>query len=413
MKRATTLLNRGSAPNYVDEGPVRAISQASNQAHGIDWTKTRFHEHKGDPASLKGYLTSEDILINSTGTGTLGRVGFFKGSPDEIPCMADSHITVIRAEKEVLYPRFSYYWMTSSQFYDYIYSALVVGATNQIELNRDKLAEAPIPLPPLEEQRRIADFLDAETGRIDRIVSLQSILKAKLIERDKAFRDGLIDELAEVYGVIPLRRMTNRITQGSSPQCDATPRKDESEWGVLKLSAVKQGRFFPRENKRLPEDILANQEYEVKRGDLLVTRANTPALVGDIAVAMGDFRRLLLPDLIYRVDLAPGTNAEFIAQAALSSRSRLLIESVARGSSQSMVKLRGEDIKAWPIPSAPPEKQNAIVCDIERELATTSRLRAAIDHQLELLAERRRALITAAVTGQFDVSTASRRAAEE
>lgn len=166
LKYLTTVLRRGTTPNYVDDGPVRVVGQAANQADGLDWGRTRFHAYQGDPSKLKGYLQPGDVLINSTGRGTLGRVGYFVGGPDGAPCMADTHITIARADTDRWYSRFAYYYLSSDLFYEYIYSALVVGATNQIELSNDRLAGAPAVLPGLEEQRRIADFLDVETARI-------------------------------------------------------------------------------------------------------------------------------------------------------------------------------------------------------------------------------------------------------
>jgi type I restriction enzyme S subunit len=148
FKFTTTFLNRGTAPDYVDDGPVRAVSQAANQATGLDWQRTRFHDYNGDPKKLKGYLVQGDILINSTGNGTLGRVGYFTSGPDHVPCVADGHVTVARADRRAAEPRYLYYWLSSSPFQDYIYSALVVGATNQVELNRERLAGAPVPGSP-------------------------------------------------------------------------------------------------------------------------------------------------------------------------------------------------------------------------------------------------------------------------
>ncbi|MGW1506267.1 hypothetical protein ACWCQW_48845 [Streptomyces mirabilis] len=280
---------------------------------------------------------------------------------------------------------------------------------NGFDLPWDQFKKIELPVLPLEEQRRIAGFLDAETARIDRLVALQVTLRARIDERDKALRDNLVNELAETVGEVPLRRFTTRIEQGASPQCEAVPRQDDDEWGVLKLSAVKGGHFVPSENKRLPEDTEAISACQVRRGDLLVTRANTPSLVGDVAVVEGDHQKLLLPDLIYRVGLVSEIRADFVAQVALSGRVRTLIESVARGSSQSMVKLRGEDIKSWPMPMATQTQQATLVQEIQSGMQGAGRLRTAVALQLSLLAERRQALITAAVTGQFDVSTASGR----
>ncbi|MGW2086637.1 restriction endonuclease subunit S [Streptomyces sp. NPDC001880] len=299
------------------------------------------------------------------------------------------------------------YWSLRAATH-WIERVLTSGMIGMVHVTKEELSRVPVPIPSLEEQRRIADFLDAETARIDRLASLQKAVLARLDERDRALRDGMLDQLLETVDEVPLRRFVTRIDQGSSPQCEAVPRTGH-EWGVLKLSAVKNGRFIPTENKCLPDEVTPRREYEVHVGDLLVTRANTPSLVGDVAVAMGDVKGLLLPDLIYRVGLVPGINPEFITEIALGSRVRLLIEAVARGSSQSMVKLRGDDIREWPIPAATQTQQASLVVNVRQGQAATDRLRGAIHKQLALLAERRQSLITAAVTGQIDVSTASGR----
>lgn len=412
LRYVTSVLARGTAPNYVDDGPIRMISQAANQDSGLDWERTRFHDFAGDPRKLKGYLEPGDSLVNSTGTGTLGRIGWFEKSPDARPCVADGHVTVTRFDPTRVDKRFGFYYLKSDEFQEFMFETLVNGSTNQIELSRERMSAVSMPVPPLEEQRRIADFLDAETTRIDQLVSMFRRARELLDERRSARRDGLLDHLRSDYGEIPLRRFMLRVDQGDSPQCDAVPR-DVGEWGVLKLSAVKAGRFNPEENKRLPDDIPVNRANQIHAGDFLITRANTPSLVGDAAVAAGDVAGLLLPDLIYRVRLDRGANAEFLVQVVLGRRVRNLIEAVARGSSQSMVKLRGEDIKQWPIPRVGQRQQGEVVRMIHEASSETERLQHRIMRQIDLMSERRQALITAAVTGEFDVSAASGRGIEE
>ena len=273
---------------------------------------------------------------------------------------------------------------------------------NQFDISWDAFRSIEVPLPPIDEQRRIADFLDAETSRIDKLATLQLSVLDKINQRDRAVRDNLVDDLVGKVGELPLRRYSSKIEQGSSPSCENHPR-ELGEWGVLKLSAVKQGKFFPDENKQLPGDIEPLLEYEVRDGDLLVTRANTPELVGDVAVVSGAGQRLLLPDLIYRVSLDRRIAADFVAQVLLSTRVRTLVQGTARGSSQSMVKLRGEDIREWPVPRADAAEQARLVSAIDDQLQSTDKLRVTINRQLALLAERRQALITAAVTGGITV----------
>ncbi|MEU1667404.1 hypothetical protein ABZ547_28240 [Streptomyces sparsogenes] len=310
-----------------------------------------------------------------------------------------------------LFPPFIHHLLRSQPYRDQY--RLYMRAETTFDRRVSKLNFHPMPLliPPLEEQRRIADFLDSETARIDRLDMLQREALELLGERELAIRDGLVNGLAQKIGEVPLRRFITRIDQGESPQCEAFPREDD-EWGVLKLSAIKSGRFNAKENKRLPSGEEPRIEYEIRPGDLLVTRANTPQLVGDVAVAYGKVQGLLLPDLIYRISLTSDVSPEYVAQVALSGRVRSLIQSTARGSSQSMVKLRGEDIREWLIPAATSTQQESLVREINQCTSVIERAANTIRRQLDLLAERRQTLISAAVTGQLDVTTARRTTAQ-
>jgi type I restriction enzyme, S subunit len=298
-------------------------------------------------------------------------------------------------------PRFTWYFMNCGAMKEQVrvLSSTTTGLQN---LSASLIREIEIPRPPLDEQRRIADFLDTETARIDQLSALRTTVLGELDQRDRAVRDSLVDNLVDQVGELPLRRFSSKVEQGSSPSCENHPRGSD-RWGVLKLSAVKGGRFYPEENKQLPDDIEPVREYEVHDGDLLVSRANTPELVGDVAVATNAGRGLLLPDLIYRVGLGHDIEAHFAAQVFLSTRVRGLIQATARGSSQSMVKLRGEDIREWPVPRANAQQQRTLVSAVTEQLDSSARLRAAVERQLALLEERRQALITAAVTGGISV----------
>lgn len=367
----------------------------------IDFTQVNYISEFRYQESPELQLSEGDILLTKDGF-TLGTVNVVRHLP--CPATVNGSIAVLRPFG--IHPAFLYYVIASSVIQGHIWS--VKDGMDVLHLFQRDIKKFPIPLPPLEEQRRIADFLDAETARVDQLVTLRHKLVSLLSERDNALRDSLINKLFTTEGEVPLRRVTQGIEQGASPQCDAVPR-DTGEWGVLKLSAVKRGIFNPSENKRLPDSTSPTKGYEVRPGDLLVTRANTPRLVGDAAVVSEEASQLLLPDLIYRVRLSSEMSADFLMHVALSGRTRSLVQAVARGSSQSMVKLRGEDISSWPVPRASRAQQAELVKEIRRATAGTQELRQVVGQQIILLQERRQALITAAVTGQLDVSTASGR----
>lgn len=108
--------------------------------------------------SADEYIQDGDVIINSTGTGTLGRVGFYKGSdnPTGLLMLPDSHVTVIRGSSYIQ-PFYIYAFMKAHQ--DNL-EKKGEGSTNQKELKPITLKEMFIALPPLSEQGRIAEAIN-------------------------------------------------------------------------------------------------------------------------------------------------------------------------------------------------------------------------------------------------------------
>jgi type I restriction enzyme S subunit len=124
------------------------------------------------------YLQEGDILLNCTGTGTIGRACLVSRRDVDQPKVIDSHVAIIRPNKNVVDPRYLFSWIRSREVQSAI-AGLATGATNQIELSRTAIATLPIPLAPLNEQIRIADtidellfLVDACRARLDRVPSV-------------------------------------------------------------------------------------------------------------------------------------------------------------------------------------------------------------------------------------------------
>jgi hypothetical protein len=327
-----------------------------------------------------------DGLLNGTGAGT-------------------TELHILRAGPEID-PRFLLY-ITHSHPFLKMGEAEMYGVAGQKRVPDEFIRNFTINLLTLDEQRRIVEYLDAETARISLMERLQHTLLDKLNERDQAFIDRELDRLESRHGVRRFKWAIRRIEQGFSPQCHNIP-ADRDRWGVLKVSSVKNGRFWPEENKQLPDTIAPDQRFEVRPGDLLITRANTPSLVGAAAVVPEIREKLLLCDKIYRITLTPELDPHFVVLASRGSKIRNLCAAASHGTSQSMANLKTDEVKEWPIPNIDIQGQRLAIKRVADQQAATNALRGKIYRQLELLKERRRALITAAVTGQFDVATASR-----
>ena len=153
------------------------------------------------------------------------------------------------------------------------------------------------------------------------------------------------------------------------------------------------------ENKRLPDEIEPVLEYAIKRGDLLVSRANTRELVGCAAVALQDYPWLFICDKIYRLTLKTEEAIPSHVAAYLSSRqARGQIELGATGASQSMQNISQDVIRNLSIPLPCVKEQQAIANFLDRETAKIDALIAEQQRLIELLQEKRQAVISHAVT---------------
>ena len=131
LSEYASLISRGTAPKYVDYSEIKVIGQRCIRSDGFDPTQAKFH----DPAALVGTLSAVpgDVLVNSTGTGTLGRCSIFYESDCWI---VDGHVTVVRPNIAKSHPKFISSIINSPCFQRHIDRFCVAGSTNQIELIR-------------------------------------------------------------------------------------------------------------------------------------------------------------------------------------------------------------------------------------------------------------------------------------
>ena len=166
-------IQRGRSPRYSVIKKYPVISQKCIQWSGFDISAAKFI----DPDSISLYgderiLQDNDLLWNSTGTGTVGRVThYIKINNFYNFAVADSHVTVIRFYPELMDPIYIEYFIRSEHIQKNIEN-LCTGSTKQKELSLAVIKSMPIPLPPLAEQRRIVDKLKTALERIDKIDSL-------------------------------------------------------------------------------------------------------------------------------------------------------------------------------------------------------------------------------------------------
>ena len=148
-------IKRGKSPKYAQNSNTLVFAQKCNTKAGfIDLSLCLFLDEKLLPKYPEDeYMVNEDIVINSTGNGTLGRVGVYRDSdnPNKLPLVPDSHVTVIRCSS-LMDVGYVYYCL---KYYQPYMEKLGSGSTNQTELGAGVLKALLFPIPPLVEQKRI------------------------------------------------------------------------------------------------------------------------------------------------------------------------------------------------------------------------------------------------------------------
>lgn len=364
-------------------------------------------------------LSKGDLLLEKSGGGENQPVGCVVLYNDARPAVCSNFVArVVPAPGQ------------NSSYWRYVHAAayavrLTVGSINQTSgiqnLDQARYFNEYAAFPPPAEQRAIATFLDCETAKIDALVEEQKSLIELLKEKRQAvisqavtkgldpnvtMKDSGVEWLGKVpahWTICTLRRLITKIEQGWSPECEAQP-ADEEGWGVLKAGCVNRGVFNPDENKTLPESLSPVAEYEVRLGDILMSRASgSPELVGSTALVGNTRPRLMLSDKIFRIHLETGQNSGFFVWAMNAKYMREQIEQALSGGNGLANNLPQSVLLSFRCVVPPENEQVAVSENLNQEVIKLDHLLGEAASSIELLTERRAALISAAVTGKIDV----------
>ena len=265
-------------------------------------------------------------------------------------------------------PRFIFAITRSRDFINHI-SGQVQGALYPAAKSTD-VKTYEFPLPPREEQTRIANKLDELLAQVDTIKARVDVIPGIL----KRFRQSVL--AAAVSGRLTEewrgRSETNwcdktigdlllSLDQGWSPKCENKPADSES-WGVIKTSAIQAGHFLPEENKMLPELLAPRSRLGIKSGDILITRAGPRVRCGVTCMADKDFPQLMICDKVYRLRVNKNLVLPGYLTLVLNSPFHLpLIEKMKTGSSDSGMNLTQAKFKGLEFSLPPVDEQSEIL----------------------------------------------------
>jgi type I restriction enzyme S subunit len=368
------------------------------------WSDSRLDISRVRPkaAVVTGYTRFQDgdvLLPKITPTFEAGRSVLISGLRNGVGA-GTTELHVLRPTAS-MDPRFLTY-LTQSQPFLKLGEAEMYGVAGQQRVPDDFVRDFVVNLPSMEEQRRIADFLDRGNGPLRRAMDDLTRLRELLKERRWSLFQTLIDGVSAPVG--PLRRVLRSITDG--PFGSAFSSSDYSDHGaaVVRLGNIGFAEYRYRDQAHIPLSLYRNfMRHKVDGGSILI------AGLGDTRNHAG--RACVAPDLglaivkgkcfCARAELAVA-DPEFIAFLLSSPIGRDSMES--RGSTRSMINLELVKSALVPIPSLGDQRRIAGAMNSADDVSRSVEYQLA--QQCELLLERRQALITAAVTGQIDVTTA-------
>lgn len=259
-----------------------------------------------------------------------------------------------------------------------------------------------VTVPPLPVQKAIADFLDRETARIDGLIAKKHALARSLIER---FQVTLAHAFLSVRASLaaeerPLRWVAEVLLgRQRAPEHDQGPhmvrylRAANVKDGELDLSDVKEMNFTPAEQRI----------FALARGDVLVSEgAGSLAAVGATAVWNAELAgTICFQNTLLRIRPRGDVDARFLGWWSRHAFSSGLFAAVAGGAN--IYHLGAQRVRGLPIAVPPIDTQRATVDRLDREEAQAHRAIQSLEAQLALLAERRQALITSAVSGLVEL----------
>ncbi|WP_129840313.1 restriction endonuclease subunit S [Streptomyces sp. RFCAC02] len=301
-------------------------------------------------------------------------------------------------------PRFLLYVVNTHRFLK-LGEAEMYGVAGQQRVPDSFLRDLPVELPSLKQQRRIADFLDAETARIDQLALKRRQMRSLLaLKRERVIESTLGLERAQTTDtLVPLKYLVADVTVGIV----ITPAKWYVEAGgtpALRGLNVKPGFISTSDLVQISaEGHAENRKSRINAGDVVVVRTGQ---AGAAAVVPAELDGANCIDLIV---VRPGKKlaSRYLQYVLNSGYASARVTEHSVGSIQAHFNVSA--MKQIPIPSIPRAEQDKIVHLLDVRVGALDLLHRKLDRQEQLLAERRQALITAAVTGQFDISTASGR----
>jgi type I restriction enzyme S subunit len=392
-------------PEFVALPPDRDVTFLPLEAVWPDALDTSRRRPKRELESGYTRFREGDVLVPKiTPTFEASRSVVARDLLNQIGC-GTTELHVLRP-REGLDARFLFYVTQSNRFLQEGAGAMQ-GVAGQKRVPDSVIANYMIDLPPMKGQKRVLDFLDRETARIDTAIAAlrrtRQLLEKRLqAERDRTLAPGITEldrhaELPSGWVQTPLMRLTDPLRPIVYGIVQAGPEVPD---GVPYIKTGDVADLDPQRLSRTSDSIDATyRRARVRPGDIVIAMR---ASIGLPVVVPESLPAANLTQGTARVAPASGVNGRWLYQVLRTTY--VQTQCHERGVGTTYLTLNIWDLRRLLIPTPPPGHQGSLASEVERLEEQTHTALGLRERQEDLLAERRQALITAAVTGQIDVT---------
>jgi len=277
------------------------------------------------------------------------------------------------------------------------YKDFVTGTT-RLKLTQGALKRIPIKVAPLPIQRAIVSKIETLFSDLDN--GINELKKAQ--QQLKIYRQAVLSFCFPKKEKVEILNLVDDLSQGWSPKCINQNSTDKTQWAVIKTSAIQAGKFVEIENKILPESLEPRKQHEIKKGDILITRAGPRVRVGICCMVRNTRPKLINCDKVYRLQLNRKiVYPEYFEYAMNSPEILSEIEIMKSGSSDSGLNLTQKVFLRLEIPLPSIEEQHKIVREIESRLSVCDKVEQSIIEALVKSEALRQSILKKAFKGRL------------
>ena len=271
--------------------------------------------------------------------------------------------------------QFQQNWQRLSEHFDTLFTTTASIDTLKQTILQLAVMGKLVPQNPNDEPAgRLLERIAAEKNQLikDKKIKKQKPLP-EITDEEKPF------ELPKGWEWVNLASLITLMDAGWSPACPPEASPNNDTWGVLKTTAVQNMEYREYENKTLSEAKEPKPQYEVKVGDILITRAGPKNRVGVSCLVQETRPKLMISDKIIRFHLLEvGMSERFISLCLNAGVTAAFLESAKSGMAESQMNISQDKLKAAPIPLAPIKEQHSIITKVDELIALCDQLKARL-----------------------------------